>query len=99
MQTHEKRRYMDQPSKPDTNQTAPAAASENADCRRRADADRIAALMRQVVWSVPETAEVTNASASTVREAIKRGEIPHVRIGKLIRIPVAAFLQKLADSI
>lgn len=90
---------MNETMKDDAKEEPPAAANESSPTARRADADRIGELMKQVVWSVPETAEVTNASTSTVREAIRRGDIPHVRIGKLIRVPVAAFLQKLADSI
>lgn len=44
-----------------------------------------------VRWvSVRELAEILRVSTSSVYQAVAAGEIPHVRVGNAIRIPVRA---------
>jgi excisionase family DNA binding protein len=44
----------------------------------------------KIAWTVHEVAKLLNTSPNSIYNGIKRGEIPYVRIGKLIRIPAAA---------
>ena len=53
--------------------------------------------LRDRVLNVRETAELLRTSERSVRGAIARGEIPAVRIGRVIRVPGAA-LQRLLDG-
>ena len=39
--------------------------------------------------TIPETAEVLGIGRSSAYEAARRGEIPTIRIGKLLLVPVA----------
>jgi excisionase family DNA binding protein len=48
--------------------------------------------------SVKEAAKVLGVGVNQAYEAIHRGEIPAVRIGKRILVPVAALEQKLAGG-
>ena len=45
---------------------------------------------------VPEYAKATDVSKSAVYEAIARGELPAIRIGRAVRLP-RWLLQKLKD--
>jgi excisionase family DNA binding protein len=45
---------------------------------------------KKIAWTVHEVAKLLKTSPNSIYNAIKRGEIPYVRIGKLIRIPGAA---------
>ena len=48
--------------------------------------------------SVPETAKLLGIGRGPAYEAIRRGEIPHIRIGKRILIPLAALERMLMDA-
>jgi len=47
--------------------------------------------------TVPEAAKALGIGRSTAFLAVKRGEIPHLKIGKRIVIPVAA-LQRMLEN-
>ena len=49
-----------------------------------------------VALTVPATARMLRVGRNTLYDAVKRGEVPHIRIGRRILIPVAgleAFLK------
>ena len=48
-------------------------------------------------WTIPEAAELLGISRNSAYEAAHRGELPSIRIGKRILVPVAA-LQQLLDG-
>ena len=50
------------------------------------------------VLTVEEAATVLKIGRSAAYEAIRTGSIPHVRIGKLIRIPRAALMEWLGQG-
>lgn len=52
---------------------------------------------RPVVYTVEEVRKVLRLSRNAVYEAIARGKIPHIRIGRKILIPAAALDRMLAD--
>jgi excisionase family DNA binding protein len=41
----------------------------------------------RAVLTVEEAARVLGVAKNTLYEAIQRGEVPHVRLGRLIRVP------------
>jgi excisionase family DNA binding protein len=45
----------------------------------------------RVVYEVPEAGAMLGLSRNASYEAVARGEIPSIRIGKLIRVPKVAF--------
>ena len=47
--------------------------------------------------TVTEAAEILGIGRNTAYEAVRRGEIPTIRIGKRILVPVAA-LERLLDG-
>jgi len=51
----------------------------------------------RVVLTVEEAAEVLKISRPSAYQAVQRGEIPIIRIGRRILVPVAA-LEKLLES-
>ena len=56
-------------------------------------------LLERSVLTVEETARVLGVGRNTAYEACRRGEIPHVRIGRRIVVPVEALLRWLqADT-
>jgi excisionase family DNA binding protein len=46
--------------------------------------------------TIPETAKVLGIGLNQAYEAAKRGDIPNIRVGKRILVPVAALEAKLA---
>ncbi len=40
-----------------------------------------------VALSTSDVAEILNITPATVRRHIKRNELPHIKIGRLVRIP------------
>lgn len=48
--------------------------------------------------SVPETAKLLGIGRGPAYEAVRRGEIPHLRIGKRILVPLAALERMLAEA-
>jgi len=51
----------------------------------------------KLTYNVPEAAQKLGVSEPTLRESIKRGLIPSIRIGHRVLIPVSA-LDKYLDS-
>ena len=51
----------------------------------------------RVVLTVEEAAEMLKISRPSAYQAVQRGEIPIIRIGRRILVPVAA-LEKLLES-
>jgi excisionase family DNA binding protein len=52
----------------------------------------------RVVYEVPEAGALLGLCRNASYEAAKRGDIPTIRIGKLIRVPKAAFHQMLEKT-
>lgn len=49
----------------------------------------------RLVLEVPEAGRMLGLSRNASYEAAKRGDFPTIKIGKLIRVPKAAFYQML----
>lgn len=52
-----------------------------------------------LVLDVAQTARVFGVSEWTVRDLIKRGELDHVRLGRLIRIPRHALVKFMGADV
>jgi excisionase family DNA binding protein len=48
--------------------------------------------------TVPEAGRRLGLSRGSAYEAAKRGEIPTIRIGRLLKVPIAAFERLLAEA-
>lgn len=46
---------------------------------------------KRLVYAVPEAGEMLGLSRNASYEAAKRGDIPVIKIGKLLRVPKVAF--------
>lgn len=57
--------------------------------------DPLAVLRGKATATVPEVARVMGISRATAYEAVRRSEIPSLRLGKRIVIPVPRLLQML----
>jgi len=55
--------------------------------------------MNKQTLSVKECAELLGVGENTIRKAIARGDIPHVRIGRRVLIPMIAIVKMLDPSI
>ena len=53
--------------------------------------------VQRLTYSVDEAAEALGVSRASAYEAVRRGEIPHIKIGKRILIP-RSFLQSLTKK-
>ncbi|MBR1212054.1 helix-turn-helix domain-containing protein [Bradyrhizobium sp. JYMT SZCCT0180] len=53
---------------------------------------------RRLVYEVPEAGAMLGLTRNGSYEAAKRGDIPTIRIGKLIRVPKLAFHRMLEDA-
>ena len=51
----------------------------------------------RLTTTIPEAAELLGIGRNTAYEAVRRGEIPTIRIGKRILVPVIA-LERLLDG-
>jgi excisionase family DNA binding protein len=51
-----------------------------------------------IVYTVPQAAKLLQMSANTLYSLIAQDLVPHVRFGKLIRIPRWALLQHIATA-
>ena len=60
--------------------------------------ERAAGPILRPVMTVREAAEVLGIGLNSAYEAIGRGEIPHIRIGRSIRVPRAALEQLLVGA-
>ncbi len=54
--------------------------------------------MEKRTYSIPEVAEVLGIGRTAAYEAARTGEIPTIRIGKRILVPVAALERLLAGN-
>ena len=52
----------------------------------------------KVVMTVEETAEYLRISRPSAYQAVKKGELPIIRVGRRILVPVAALNKLLATS-
>lgn len=52
----------------------------------------------RLVYEVPEAGALLGLTRNASYQAAKRGDIPTIRIGKLIRVPKAAFFAKFGLS-
>jgi excisionase family DNA binding protein len=53
---------------------------------------------QRLVYEVPEAGAMLGLTRNASYEAAKRGEIPTVRFGKLLRVPKAAFHKMLQGT-
>jgi excisionase family DNA binding protein len=53
---------------------------------------------KRLVYEVPEAGAKLGLSRNASYAAAKRGDIPTIKIGKLLRVPKAAFDQMLARA-
>ncbi len=53
--------------------------------------------IKKKTYTVPEAAEILGIGRSSAYEAARRGEIPTIRIGKLLLVP-AAQLERLLNG-
>ena len=53
---------------------------------------------QRLVYEVPEAGAMLGLSRNASYDAAKRGDIPTIRIGKLIRVPKLAF-QRMLDAV
>ena len=53
---------------------------------------------RPMTLSVPEAGRQLGISRNSAYEAVRRGELPVVRFGRLIRVPMAALERLLAEA-
>lgn len=53
---------------------------------------------KRLVYEVPEAGAKLGLTRNGSYQAAKRGEIPTVRIGKLLRVPKAAFHRLFGDE-
>lgn len=54
--------------------------------------------MERTTLTIPEAATTLGLSRASAYEAARRGEIPTIRIGKRILVPVVALEKMLADA-
>lgn len=55
-------------------------------------------LTGKAVLTIPETADVLRVCERNVRQSIRRGEIPHVAVGRRILVPVPQLVALLAGG-
>lgn len=53
---------------------------------------------KPLVMSVPEAGAKLGLSRSSAYEAARRGDIPTIHLGRLIKVPVAAFERMLSGE-
>lgn len=59
------------------------------------DKDKLDLLNGSIAITVDQLAEVLAVGRNAAYEAVRRGDIDSIRIGKLIRIPTSSLRQKL----
>ncbi len=52
----------------------------------------------RLVYDVPEAGALLGLTKNGSYEAVKRGDIPSIKIGKLIKVPKAAFNKMLEEA-
>ena len=50
------------------------------------------------VLSISHVAEILNITAATVRRHIKKNDIPHIKVGRLVRIPKDSLIDYLHET-
>ena len=75
---------------------AAGEAGTSAGPSSRTAAGAVAPVEKRVVFTVEEAAQLLGISRSFAYEAVQRGEIPSMRIGKRILVPKAALARLLA---
>ena len=53
------------------------------------------ALQGRVVVDIPTAAKVLGIDRNTAYQAARDGQIPHIRVGRLFRVPVSKLLELL----
>jgi excisionase family DNA binding protein len=53
---------------------------------------------KKLVYSVDEVAEMLHISRPSAFQGVRNGQIPHIRVGRRILIPVCAFEKMLAEA-
>jgi len=53
--------------------------------------------VERLVYSVDETAEQLGVNRKSVYDAVKRNELPHIRVGHRILVPKVALDRLMAD--
>jgi excisionase family DNA binding protein len=53
---------------------------------------------KSLVYAVPEAGEMLGLGRNASYEAARRGDIPTIRIGKLLKVPKAAFHRLLDET-
>ena len=48
-----------------------------------------------VALSISDVAEILNITPATVRRHIKRNDLPHIKVGRLVRIPKDSLISYL----
>jgi excisionase family DNA binding protein len=51
-----------------------------------------------LVWTTDETAAQLRISRNTVHDMVRRGELPHIRIGRRVLIPKTALAEFVAKA-
>lgn len=54
--------------------------------------------LQPITLSIPEAAAYVRISPSSLRRAVERGEIPHIKIGARVLIPKAALDALVGDA-
>lgn len=52
----------------------------------------------RIALTVAETAEALGISRTSAYELIRRGDLPHIRIGRVIRVPSEALMEWVITS-
>lgn len=52
----------------------------------------------RIALTVAETAEALDISRTSAYELIRRGDLPHIRIGRVIRVPAEALMEWVITS-
>lgn len=52
----------------------------------------------RIALTVAETAEALGISRTSAYELIRRGDLPHIRIGRVIRVPAEALMEWVITS-
>ena len=70
---------------------------EESESARRMEGEGKDRPVQRLTYSVDEAAEILGISRASAYEAVRKGEIPHIKIGKRILIP-RSFLQSLTKE-
>ena len=54
--------------------------------------------IESLVYDIPEAGKMLNLTRNNAYAAARRGDIPTIKIGKLIKVPKAAFHKMLEEA-